>query len=287
VSDALERPLRWPAVVILPLAAYLLVWFLTALAVLRRAAAWETTFDAAARIPLDPFVLAAIQAVSFGGVLTLGLMWHRPRTGAFHALNVTPIGTRMILLAVTAGLALQFPLAEVGNLVQELFPIPIERQLYFQRMLTVDSPTRALGLVAALVVVAPLTEELLFRGLLLFGLADRYGPGFALGTTSLAFGLVHPSIVAFTYATLSALILGAIALRTRSVATSVALHAGVNAVPLLLPVSLVRIPGLNTVSEEVYHLPWWILGVTIPVCAFALFALTRLMNPTNERSEDM
>ena len=133
----------------------------------------------------------------------------------------------------------------------------------------------ALVIVFAVAVVAPVIEELFFRGLLLPGLAERYGAGLALTLTSLAFGVIHAEPAAILYATVAGLVLGAITLRTGSVLPAIAMHAATNAMPILVPERLLRIRGFNTVSEEVYHLPLTLLMGSALVAAASILALAR------------
>ena len=59
------------------------------------------------------------------------------------------------------------------------------------------------------------------------------------------------------------------------VVPAIALHAAANAVPFILPESLVAIRGFNTVSEDVYHLPLPLLLASSAITAAALFVLAR------------
>jgi len=123
--------------------------------------------------------------------------------------------------------------------------------------------------------VAPVTEELLFRGWLLQDLKEQYGTRRALVWSSLLFGLVHVEPTAVLYATLGGLVLGAVALRTKSTLASIAMHAGVNALPLLLPATLVRIEGFNTLTQRVEHVHWWLLLLGVAGTAGALWIVWR------------
>ena len=102
-----------------------------------------------------------------------------------------------------------------------------------------------------------------------------WGAALALLWTSLLFGLMHGS-AGVLYATVAGFVLGAVALRTRSTLASIALHAGVNATPLLLPVNLIRIPGFNTLSERVEHIPLGLLLVSIVLSAGLVALLWRI-----------
>ena len=121
-----------------------------------------------------------------------------------------------------------------------------------------------------MVLVAPVTEELLFRGWLLQDLKEQYGETRALIWSSALFGLAHLEAAAVLYAALGGLVLGAVALRTKSTLASIAMHAGVNAVALLLPATLIRIEGFNTLSQQVEHISWWLLLLALLGAAGAL-----------------
>ena len=53
------------------------------------------------------------------------------------------------------------------------------------------------------------------------------------------------------------------------------MHAGVNALPLLLPATLIRIEGFNTLSQQVEHISWWLLLAAIAGAAGALTIVWR------------
>jgi len=232
---------------------------------------------AAAQAPLN---LALVQAASVGLVFIVAFPYKKREAGLLESVNVLPLAGSIVFLSFLAGALMQLPLAELGNLVQEVWPVSFEE---LQRRHRLVNPTTWWGgwsALFALVLVAPLTEELLFRGWLLQDLKDQYGQRKALLWSSLLFGLVHLELSAILYATLGGLVLGALALRTKSTLASIAMHAGVNALPLLLPASLLRIEGFNTLSQRVEHLSLWLLLVSTG----ALVALLAILWRATEES---
>lgn len=271
------------ALIAIPLLCYLGVRLLMmGVAALRASAQHLSLTDAADAVVMDPLNLAAIQLVAFGAALFFGLRAFAHGTSTREALAIRPVRPEVVVLALIGGLALQFPLAELGNVAQEIVPMSIEDQIRLQRAVTPDSIGSALGIILALVVVAPLSEEMVFRGLLLPGLAERYGTTFALVSTSLAFGVVHGSFHAIVYASAAGLVLGYVAHTTKSTLASVAMHAAVNAAPVLLPERLVRIRGFNTIGDTVYHLSMPILFGTTAVAAAAVFVIHHLSEAQDE-----
>lgn len=220
---------------------------------------WHEAAAAAAEQPMNfALVPAAVTALIFFVAFP-----NRSHEGSLlEAVHVRPLLGAIVALCFLAGAFMQIPLAELGNLVQELWPTSFDELARRHRFTNPTSWWGGVSALIALVIVAPVTEELLFRGWLLQDLKEQYGTVPALLWSSLLFGLVHGASAAL-YATIGGLVLGAVALRTRSTLGSIAMHAGVNALPLLLPVRLVRIEGFNTLSQHTEHISWSLTLVTI------------------------
>jgi uncharacterized protein len=87
----------------------------------------------------------------------------------------------------------------------------------------------------AVVVLAPLAEELLFRGALLRALMRRTTPAWAVFTSALLFALVHPlgdpevgSVIVVPAILTLGVVSGYLAVRTGDLSRSIMLHAGFN-----------------------------------------------------------
>ena len=240
--------------------------------------------EAVIRVTSQPVALATAQLLGFGVVLRLvarSLVRDRrpdePLRQAFGLGAPPPPG--LLALCVVAGLALQLPLSEIANGVQEVAPVPMETQQLRQQLVEPASLPQAIAALFAFVVVAPLTEELLFRGVLLPGLEPRYGPGVALVLSSLLFAVIHFDWSACAYGLVAGLLLGALRIRSGSLWPCLALHAGVNVVPLLIPRALFPIEGFNLPSEVVLHVPPELLFPSLGVAAVTLGLIERRTRP--------
>lgn len=233
---------------------------------------WGEAVRAAAQAPLN---YALVQAASIGVIFAIAFPHRRRQTGFLEDLHVRPMLGSVVMLCFVAGALLQLPLAEIGNLVQEVWPISFDELARRYRLVNPTTWWDGISALIALILVAPLTEELLFRGWILQDLKQQYGVPAALIWSSLCFGVVHIEPSAVAYATLGGLILGAVALRTGSTLASIAMHAGVNALPLLVPVTAVRIEGFNTLSQRVEHISWWLLALAVCGAAAALTLIWR------------
>lgn len=196
--------------------------------------------DAHAISPLATRSLA--QLVALGGVLTFVA---RVRGTSFRALvgltelaRPTPRSLATLALAFGGGLALQFALGAAVSFVVSLAPSlarsPTNEAMLIE-LLGLDRPASFAIATVALVVVAPMIEELFFRGALVTVLTPPSGPrsqAVVLGATTLAFAIFHAEPAAMIGAGLAGLVLGIIRLR-RDILTSMFVHAGVNAAPLV------------------------------------------------------
>jgi membrane protease YdiL (CAAX protease family) len=129
--------------------------------------------------------------------------------------------------ALLAGIAqaIVLPITELGDIH--------ETQQEVARALERANGWEIAPFVIGTVVIAPVTEELLFRGVLLRGLARRMSGGMAVFVSALAFAFVHPlGDVDTAYAVPAFLLLGLVsgqrALATRSLSQPICLHAGFN-----------------------------------------------------------
>ncbi len=231
--------------------------------------------EALEAVRADPLLAALAQLGGAGVAIAVGVSRAHGDGKLREGLSITPIPFAVGMLAITAGLALAFPLRELALIVAEIAPAlapdPSEA-MAMARRLRIESVADAFVVPLAFVAIPALAEELFFRGLLLPGLARRLDPRVSIVLVAVLFGLVHLSPIAILYATLAGLVLGAVRLWTGSVVPCVALHGAFNAMPILLPPEVIRLRGFNTVEADVYHLPLaLVLGSSL--VAFACLAV--------------
>ncbi len=109
---------------------------------------------------------------------------------------------------------------------------------------TLDRGEGAVGLaavVAMVVLVAPVAEEIYFRGLVLRASERAYGPTAALVATSALFAVYHFQLLQFPALLVLAVLLGAIAMRTGRLGVPIFAHLGFNLTAVIL---LVGFPDL-------------------------------------------
>ncbi len=140
---------------------------------------------AAATLPVSLLVLAATAAVyvrvRYPGALGRLLGWARPSGRDAVAGFLAGIGA-FVVITLGLGAALNAVARLAG------FELPVVQEDF--RRLAAD-PTSAPLFIASAVVVAPLAEELFFRGMLLQAIRRRTGLATAAAVSALAFALAH------------------------------------------------------------------------------------------------
>ncbi|MHB9107729.1 MAG: CPBP family intramembrane glutamic endopeptidase [Armatimonadota bacterium] len=225
--------------------------------------------------------MVLIWSVAVGNLLALGVTvwvgWLIAQRPVREVLPFRPVGWAVPVLAVLVGCTAQVLLSELDNLTRLVFPPP-EAIDEVMRMLT--SGETFWGSLVALVIVAPLTEEALFRGVLLQGFRTRYRPWAAALWSALLFGLIHLNPWQFLPAVLLGLFFAWLVLRTRSLLPAILTHAAANSLPLIVSVTGLshQVPGINFAGTgEVVFQPWWLDASAAVVAVAGIFALWRLM----------
>jgi membrane protease YdiL (CAAX protease family) len=183
-------------------------------------------------------LLASVVGQAIGVIGTLELVARRKGRGSLRAdfgLVARLPGGRWTtaVLWLLAGVALQLAILPFLQIVVDVHG-KAETQDVVEQFKQARGP--ALVLFAVIVVtVAPVAEELLFRGALLRALQRRMTPAWAVFVSALAFAAVHPllspsigSVIAIPGLFALGLLSAALAIRTGNLSASILLHAGFN-----------------------------------------------------------
>lgn len=143
---------------------------------------------------------------------------------------VCSIRTPFLLLA---GVAIQIMVDGILNLVSPLFPDIFAA--YYDLVSKAVGVNRAVPMIIATFVIAPIGEELFFRGVIM-GYAKRYMPGTAaILFQGVLFGLYHGNIVQGIYACILGCLLGFVAYKANTLLASMILHFSINLSVLFIP----------------------------------------------------
>lgn len=144
-------------------------------------------------------------------------------------LSMRAFPPRLLPLCALLGVTLQFVLSFMTSLV----PWPREVMLQHTESTTALLSGNILLTVLSSAVVAGIVEEVVFRALIIGRLTPAFGKKACIAVSAVIFGAAHMSPVAFFYATLLGIILGAMLLRYRSVWMCATVHICFNLTAIL------------------------------------------------------
>jgi uncharacterized protein len=186
-------------------------------------------------------VLAVIEAASLASLIPVTRMRLGHRLIDYAGYSPVRLGAWAAIIICCAGLILG--LRQVEGLVLRLIPVTRFWRTVFGEISGTGDFARGLLLAA---VVAPIVEEIIFRGIILRGFRAHYGKVRAILYSSLLFGIVHLNPWQFLPAFVLGLFLGALYLRTGTVAVTIAAHAVYNGALMILSKLAVTRPIVDT-----------------------------------------
>ncbi|MFI3259385.1 MAG: type II CAAX endopeptidase family protein [Rikenellaceae bacterium] len=132
---------------------------------------------------------------------------------------------------------------------------------------------RGLSMLTALVIVAPVFEELLCRGVILEALRTKYGAAIACFVSALFFAIMHLEPQAMVNAFVMGLLLGYIYLRTNSIFAPIILHAINNLFAYMFLVFNLNDKSLMEMIQNpmIYR---FVYGIAIGIMLLSLIGIT-------------
>ncbi len=188
-------------------------------------------------------IIVASHLITWVGVWWVSQRRHR-QGYAYLGLGTKP-AFKTLIKAILLGLAAQI----LGVLLLQLFPPPPDLETPFKRLM--NSGALGIGMLTMMaVIMAPLLEEVLFRGLLQPALA-RWGAWIAIGISAVLFSALHAIQLqgywpGLTSIFLVGMVLGWLRHRTGLLWASIACHAAYNGLAIvLLLIALAHKAGLS------------------------------------------
>jgi sodium transport system permease protein len=182
-----------------------------------------------------------------------------------------------LALGAILALALNPLVSELRPVVERLFPIPDVVKMALSKIL-LQIPN--LGVAVLLLAVIPaFCEEVAFRGFIMSGLRSRYRMWSSILLSAFLFGFLHVLLSLFQQlfnATLLGVVLGLLAVKTRSLWPGVVFHAVNNAFAVLIG-TLIERPSFAGVGRVLYRdaktaqyqYSWIVLGALISALLIA------------------
>jgi uncharacterized protein len=160
--------------------------------------------------------------MQYKGVTYRGLFHPAPTSMRDTAITLVP----WVLMLVPA---LVLIVSTLVAIVTQAFPLSDSERALFERLGDDDLATTLLGCA-----IAPVVEEMLFRGVILRGFLQRYPRSHAIWGSAALFGLAHLNIYQFVAGLTLGAVSGWLYERSRSLVPCIALHAAYNTALSLL-----------------------------------------------------
>jgi membrane protease YdiL (CAAX protease family) len=222
-------------------------------------------------------IVAIANASAFTLVLLFGISRSRQPAGRILALK--PFKAAVVAPVLLAMSGLMILVSELDNLLRRIAGPP---EAFDEAIFSLARGGVAAAV--ALLIIAPLAEELLFRGLLLSGFARNYGSRPAILYSALFFAAIHLNPYQFAGVFAAGLLLGWLRIATGSVWPGVIGHFANNACIMLILRLDPDIPGVIHTDAGQFQ-PLWldILGVALLGAGIALFRRMSLRTGSNPK----
>lgn len=161
-------------------------------------------------------------------------------------------------------------------------------QIYFSTNTNYDADFQStflfIGSIISQVIMSPILEETLFRGIILKGFFKNYNKSTAIVVSSLLFAIMHPHIGQAFEAFIGGIFFAWLYIKTKSLLSSIFAHFVDNGIASILTyVFNIKISGYNLNTDIVEHQPLWFdfLGLVLTIIGF-LF-LIRIFNKAQSK----
>lgn len=183
-------------------------------------------------IVLSADALMIINAVVIAVTMMIAFFWYRKYRPETDKTLKQVFNWRLLLVMLMLGISMQTGISMVLTQILAILPETVQTE-YTELMETLVGGNVILSLLVT-VILAPLAEELLFRGVTM-KIAEKYVPFFAANLIQAAlFGIYHMNFVQGAYAFVFGVVLGFVAHYFHSVWAAILLHACFNGAGQLL-----------------------------------------------------
>lgn len=178
--------------------------------------------------------------IIFSGICVLiaAIFYKIRRRSLVDAANICPVPPFKAGTALVCGFAAQLPLGFLVGLI----PFPKEVLQGHEELINASTTPMPVQ-VFYVIVLAPVIEEIFFRGIAHDRLARTMPPIVASLLSSTAFALIHGELIAIIAALIAGLLLSIVYNRYRSVLITIAVHMGFNSCAYI--VLLIESPALQ------------------------------------------
>jgi len=214
--------------------------------------------DAQDLLQLSPGALGALDVLLANALVFTAVMHIKRMTYAelFHASGASRRATLLLLLPPILLLipSLVLVVSALVDALAEVMPLSNSEQAMFSSMAAHTLPS-----VVVTCVLAPVVEEMLFRGVVLRGFLQRYARWEAILLSAILFGFAHLNLYQFVAAFILGVFAGWLYERSRSLIPCIGLHAAYNSALVVL--EWTQSPSSGSSADGSSPLVNWLLAL--------------------------
>jgi membrane protease YdiL (CAAX protease family) len=237
------------------------------------------------KLSQHPLTIGIINSIAFGIVIFIGFKRASKPKNILFPLKKIRIVSFIPIILTTVGLSII--LSDLDNLLQMILPMPDFIFQFFSSL--VSSDVSIWFSLFALSIVAPLTEEFLFRGVILNGFLNNYSVKKAVIISALLFGIFHLNPWQFMSALMAGILFAWWFIKTYNLSICIAGHAIFNALPIIfIRIFHIKIPGFTADMNKFSGFqPLWLdlLGLILLISGIYL-SIRLFEKPTVEQAHE-
>lgn len=181
----------------------------------------------------DPYSLVTLSRLLANGIVFTALLhWKNlDYRDLFHSSRSATAATMVVIvpLVLLATPCLFLLMGLVNRLLLAEFPMRAGMENEISSWLSAGLPQ-----ILLICVIAPVVEEMLFRGIILRSFLQQYERRYAILGSAVVFGFYHMNIYQLVGASMFGIVAGWLYERTRSLIPGIAMHAAVNTSVMLM-----------------------------------------------------
>jgi len=213
-----------------------------------------------------PAANGLFNVLAIGFILSRGMKENNMNFRELFSFRAFKIKLLLPMIMIVAGTSIL--ISEIDNLINLFLPAPAGFRAVFSDLISTASGS------LLVIIVSPLTEEMLFRGLILRGFVWNYSVKKAIIGSAVIFGLFHLNPWQFIGAVILGIVFAWWYVVTRSLWPGIAGHALHNAIPLIMGLFQVEIPGYTFYIPGAFQFqPLWfdLLGLVLFITGNMVF----------------
>ena len=176
-------------------------------------------------------------------------------------INIKPIRLISIPIIILMGISLNLLI----QILISCLPIPLELMESYSQASQFTQDTSIISFLA-IAIMAPIAEEIFFRGLVLSRFSKSMPIVVSIILQAIIFGLIHGTVLWFSYATIIGLVLGLLAYKQKSILGCMILHFSINGLSFMINIFKIE---FNDVTAMVTLI---ISAIVFVICIVMMFS---------------